>query len=218
MLAPEEGCVLRVWSACCVATATLRGYCWNMSSLPATRRRHTYAEYLAYESDSGMKHEYDGGEIIAMAGGSLRHSALASRVSAAIENGRRAGCIAFQSDQRVRIVATGRATYPDASLVCGPIERDPADPSGSTITNPTLVVEVLSPSREEDDRGAKWHHYQQIPSLQEYVLVSQTHARIERYRRREGGGWEYEDVTEGRVELLAGATLDVQRLYAELPE
>jgi Uma2 family endonuclease len=189
-----------------------------MTSLPAARHRYTYAEYLAYERDSRMKHGYDGGEIVAMAGGSPRHNALASRVSAAIENGRREGCVAFQSDQRVRVVATGRATYPDASLVCGPIERDPVDPSGSTITNPTLVVEVLSPSTEEDDRGAKWHHYQLIPSLREYVLVNQTHARIERYRRHATGGWEYDDITEGCIELLSGATLDLQRLYADLPE
>jgi hypothetical protein len=137
----------------------------DMTSLPAARHRYSYSEYLAYERDSGMKHEYDAGDIVAMAGGSPRHNALASRVSAALENGRRSGCLAFQSDQRIRIVATGRATYPDASLVCGPIERDPADPSGTTITNPALIVEVLSPSTEEDDRGAKWHHYQLIPSL-----------------------------------------------------
>src|ERR1051325_6748200 len=89
--------------------------------------RYSYPEYLAYERDSGMKHEYDAGEILAMAGGSPRHNALASRISAALEAGRASGCIAFQSDQRIRVVATGRATYPDASLVCGAIERDPAD-------------------------------------------------------------------------------------------
>jgi len=190
----------------------------DMTSLPAARHRYSYSEYLAYERDSGMKHEYDAGDIVAMAGGSPRHNALASRVSAALENGRRSGCLAFQSDQRLRIVATGRATYPDASLVCGPIERDPADPSGTTITNPALIVEVLSPSTEEDDRGAKWHHYQLIPSLQEYVLVSQSHARIERYRRRPSGGWEYDDITEGSVDLLSGATLDLSHLYTELPD
>jgi Uma2 family endonuclease len=188
-----------------------------MTTLPAARHRYSYAEYLAYERDSGMKHEYDDGEIIAMAGGSPRHNALASRVSAALENGRRPGCVAFQSDQRVRVMATGRATYPDASLVCGPSERDPADSSGATITNPTLIVEVLSPSTEEDDRGAKWHHYQLIPSLQECVLVSQSHTRVERYRRLAGGGWTYDDVTDGSVQLLSGAALDLPRLYAELP-
>jgi Uma2 family endonuclease len=165
-----------------------------------------------------MKHEYDGGEIVAMAGGSRRHNALASRVSAALEIARKPTCIAFQSDQRVRVLATGKATYPHASMVCGAIAGDPADPAGPTITNPMLIVEVLSPSTEHDDRGEKWQHYQLLPSLQEYVLVSQSHARIERYRRLATGGWEYQDTTEGTVQLLSGAVLDLARLYAQLPD
>jgi Uma2 family endonuclease len=164
-----------------------------------------------------MKHEYDSGEIIAMAGGSLRHNALASRVSAALESGRRPGCIAFQSDQRIRTLATGKVMYPDASMVCGSIELAPADPAGATITNPTLVVEVLSPSTEHNDRGDKWRHYQHMPSLQEYVLVSQSHPRIERYRRLASGDWEYHDATQGAVHLLSGAVLDLAHLYAQLP-
>src|SRR6185312_1768976 len=137
---------------------------------------------------------YDSGEILAMAGGSRRHNALASRISAALEQGRRSGCVAFQSDQKIRVLATGRATYPDATLVCGPIEGDPADPSGATITNPTLLVEVLSASTEPDDRGSKWQHYQLLPSLEEYILVSQSETRVERYRRLTSGAWEYSDV------------------------
>jgi Uma2 family endonuclease len=190
----------------------------RMAQLGRSAHRYTYAEYLAYERDSVLKHEFDDGEIRAMAGGSRRHNALSSRVSAAIEAGRRQGCIAFQSDQRVRILATGRTTYPDASMVCGPIEGDPADPSGSTISNPTLIVEVLSPSTEQDDRGAKWQHYQLIPSLQEYVLVSQGDARIERYRRQPSGSWEYTDTTEGIVSLATGARLSLSDLYAGLPD
>jgi Uma2 family endonuclease len=186
-------------------------------TLSRPRHRYTYAEYLAYERDSGMKHEYDAGEIVAMAGGSRRHNALASRISAALEAGRKPGCVAFQSDQRVRVVATGRATYPDASLVCGPIEGDPADPTGATITNPVLIVEVLSSSTEADDRGAKWQHYQSIASLQEYVLVSQDAPRIERYRRLPSGDWEYRDTSAGTVQLSSGATLDLDALYADLP-
>ncbi|HEX4422769.1 MAG TPA: Uma2 family endonuclease [Kofleriaceae bacterium] len=188
------------------------------SAIRAARHRYSYDEYLAYERDSGMKHEYDGGEIVAMAGGSRRHNALASRVSAALENARPPGCIAFQSDQRVRILATGKATYPDASIVCGPIEGDPADPTGATITNPVLIVEVLSPSTEQDDRGDKWQHYQLIASLQEYVLVSQSHARVEHYRRLPAGGWEYQDATTGVVQLSTGAELDLARLYGQLPD
>lgn len=189
----------------------------TFSSRPA-RHQYSYAEYLAYERDSGMKHEYDNGEIIAMAGGSRRHNALASRVSAALENARASGCVAFQSDQRIRVLATGKATYPDASMVCGPIEGDPADPSAETITNPMLLVEVLSPSTEKDDRGDKWQHYQLIPALQEYVLVSQSHPRVEVYRRLPSGGWEYRDATDGALQLACGATLDLASLYAGLPE
>jgi Uma2 family endonuclease len=189
-----------------------------MSAPPAAVHHYSYDEYLAYERDSARKHEYVGGQILAMAGGSPRHNALASRVSAALEAARKDGCVAFQSDQRVRVLATGRATYPDASLVCGPIERDPSDPSGNTITNPTLLVEVLSPSTEEDDRGGKWHHYQQIPSLQEYVLVSQSARRVERFRRLAAGTWEYSEVTDGAAPLLSGAVLDLGRLYAGLPD
>jgi Uma2 family endonuclease len=106
-----------------------------MIASPPARHRYSYDEYVAYERDSGMKHEYDGGEIFARAGGSRRHNALGSRISAALENARKPGCVAFQSDQRVRVLATGKATYPDASTVCGPIEGDPADPTGATITN-----------------------------------------------------------------------------------
>ena len=184
--------------------------------VPHARHRYTYEEYLAFERDSALKHEYVDGEIFAMAGGSLTHSALASRISAALENGRPHGCTAFQSDMRLRVLATGRAAYPDASMVCGPIELDPADPSGTTITNPTLLVEVLSPSTEEVDRADKWRDYQRIASLQEYVLVGQE-PRIEIYRRQSAGNWEYIDVREGSVTLASGPVLDLALLYADLP-
>jgi Uma2 family endonuclease len=187
-----------------------------MTTLPHPRHHYTYEEYLAYERDSELKHEFEAGEIFAMAGGSPRHSALASRISAALENKRRADCTAFQSDMRIRVLATGRATYPDASMVCGPIELDVADRSDTTITNPTLIVEVLSPSTEEVDRGGKWRDYQLIPSLQEYVLVSQE-SRVEIYRRLPSGTWEYLDVREGVVMLASGTTLDLSILYQSLP-
>ncbi len=184
-----------------------------MAQPAVPQHRYSYAEYLAYERDSGLKHEYDGGAILAMAGGSRRHNALASRVSAALETARKPGCVAFQSDQKVRVLATGRATYPDASMVCGAIDGDPADPVGGTITNPTLLVEVLSPSTEQDDRGNKWLHYQLIPSLKEYVLVSQADPRVECYRRLPAGTWEYTDVTEGTVLLSSGVVIDLAKLY-----
>jgi Uma2 family endonuclease len=101
-------------------------------------------------------------------------------------------------------------------MVCGPIELDPGDRSGTTITNPSLLVEVLSPSTEEVDRVSKWRDYQLIPSLQEYVLVSQE-SRVEIHRRLASGTWEYIDVRAGIVSLASGASLDLSILYADLP-
>ncbi|HET8772680.1 MAG TPA: Uma2 family endonuclease [Thermoanaerobaculia bacterium] len=186
------------------------------ASLPHSRYRYTYDEYIAYERHSELKHEFVDGEIYAMAGGSPRHSALAFRVGGALHSALPRGCTAFQSDMRLRVLATGRATYPDVSMVCGPIQLDPADSSGTTITNPALLVEVLSKSTEEVDRGSKLEDYQRIPSLQEYVLVSQ-YPRIEIYRRLDSGGWEYREVREGVVQLASGATLDLSTLYENLP-
>jgi Uma2 family endonuclease len=184
---------------------------------PSRRIPHhfTYADYLAYERDSGRKHEYIDGVIVAMAGGSPRHNALAARVIVAIGSALHTGCLVFQSDQKVRVPVTGVATYPDTTVVCGPIQCDPAD--AMAITNPTLIVEVLSPSTEEYDRGEKWHDYQTIPSLREYVLVSQVDKRIERYVRLPSGDWEYRDNTSGQLALTTGGTLDLDTLYANLP-
>jgi Uma2 family endonuclease len=184
--------------------------------LSVSHHDYTFADYLALERDSEIKHEFDSGEILAMSGGTARHSALAARIIQALGNTSSAGCTVFTSDMRVRIAATGRATYPDVSMVCGPIEYDPDDAAHTTITNPVLIVEVLSVTTEKGDRGNKWMHYQRIPSLQEYVLVSQE-PRIEIYRRMPSGTWEYFEVGEGNVRLASGPGLDLSVLYADLP-
>lgn len=189
-----------------------------MTALTEPRHRYTYGEYLAYEEDAAMKHEFVDGEILAMAGGSPRHSALAMNVGVAIRLSRPAGCKVFQSDLKVRVLATGRATYPDVSMVCGPLELDAADRYQKTITNPTLLVEVLSPSTEDVDRISKRRDYQIIPSLREYVLVSQHEPRVEVYRRQSSGSWEYIDVREGTVNLATGPALDLAALYRDLPD
>jgi len=189
-----------------------------MTALSEPRHHYTYEQYLALERDAEMKHEFVDGEIYAMAGGSPRHNALASRISAALERGRPSGCTAFQSDQKVRVLATGRVAYPDASITCGSLERDPADHTGHTITNPTLLVEVLSPSTEDVDRISKRRDYQLIPSLREYVLVSQVEPRVEVYRRNDSGIWEYLDAREGTVKLATGPTLDLSAIYRDLPD
>lgn len=151
-----------------------------------------------------------------MSGGTARHSALAARMIVALGNTSVPGCTVFTSGMRVRVVATGRATYPDVSMVCGPIEYDPEDAARTTMTNPVLLVEVLSVTTEKGDRGNKWMHYQRIPSLQEYILVSQE-ARVEIFRRTSSGTWEYFEVREGSVRLACRPTLDLAVLYADLP-
>src|SRR5258706_3492583 len=186
------------------------------ASLPQLPHDYSFADYLVLERDSEVKHEFDAGEILAMSGGTARHSALAAKIIAAMEVTRAPGCTVFTSDMRVRVVATGRATYPDVSVVCGPIEYDPEDAARTTITNPALLVEVLSVTTEKGDRGNKWMHYQRISSLQEYVLVGQE-TRVEIFSRKSSGTWEYFEVREGTVRLASGPTLDLAVLYADLP-
>ena len=186
------------------------------ASLPQSHHDYTFADYLVLERDSETKHEFDAGEILAMSGGTARHSALAVNVASALSSTRPPGCTVFQSDMRIRVRATGRATYPDVSMVCGPLEYDLEDAARTTITNPSLIVEVLSVTTEKGDRGNKWMHYQRIPSLHEYVLVSQD-PRIEIFRRMPSGTWEYIEVREGIAHLATGGALDLSVLYADLP-
>jgi Uma2 family endonuclease len=186
------------------------------ASLSQSHHDYTFADYLALDRDSELRHEFDAGDILAMSGGTARHSALAAKIVTAVETTRASGCTVFTSDMRVRVVATGRATYPDVSMVCGAIEYDPEDAARTTITNPVLLVEVLSVTTEKGDRGDKWMHYQRIVSLQEYVLVSQE-SRLEIFRRTPSDTWEYFEVREGNVRLAAGPTLDLAVLYADLP-
>jgi len=146
----------------------------------------SYAEYLAFEEASETKHDYLDGEVVALAGGTIAHSALAMAVGTALSNALRdRRCRVLSSDARVRSKKTRLATYPDVTVVCQSIEVDDDDAHG--VLNPTLIVEVLSESTEGYDRGAKAAHCRRIPSLREYVLVSQREPLIEVYRRNERG-------------------------------
>jgi Uma2 family endonuclease len=114
----------------------------------------------------------------------------------------------------VRVLVTGLATYPDVSVVCGPIERDPDDPDA--ITNPSVLVEVLSASTEGYDRGAKFAHFRELPSLRDYVLVSQYERRVEVYSRDAQGLWVLREARAGGevpLSALSGATLGIDPVY-----
>ena len=185
----------------------------------AARLAHyTYEQYRRFEETTNARHEYLNGQILAMAGGTPEHAALATAIIGLLEQ-RLAGstCFPFSSDLRVRVRATGLATYPDVTIICGDLERDPDDPNAAV--NPTVLVEILSPSTEDYDRGEKAAHYRAIPSLQEYLLVSHRERRIDRWWRVEGDQWKEQSAAKGetlRVSAL-GIALDIDALYERSP-
>ena len=181
-------------------------------------RRASYEEYLALERSSETKHEYVNGEIYAMAGGTPEHGRLASRLARLLGNAlAKRPCEVFSSDVRVRVEATGRSTYPDLSVVCSRAVTSAVD--ADAITNPVVLVEVLSPTTESDDRGDKWAHYRRLPSLECYVLVAQDARSVETYRR-DGKRWLYEAFGPGETVHLSGVEVDfaVDELYASALE
>jgi Uma2 family endonuclease len=176
---------------------------------PAHSVRYSYHEYLVLERTSNTKHEYLDGQIYAMAGGTPEHAAMANNVGTLLNvqlRGKR--CRVYTSDLRVRVLATGLATYPDLTVVCGHFEADVEDPN--TSINPIVLVEVLSPSTEVYDRTDKFEHYRRIPSLQEYVLVEHDSRVVEVRRRGEGDAWIVERATSGQ-------TVSLRSIPCELP-
>jgi Uma2 family endonuclease len=180
----------------------------------AHRVRYTYAQYLALEKASNVKHEYLDGQIYEMAGGTPQHAALAAAVVGLLFPALRdRGGRTHSADLRVRVRATGLATYPDVTVVCGPRECDPDD--DDAVNNPTMIVEVLSPSTEEYDRGEKFDHYKRIESLREYVLIAQDRREVEVWTRGAEGSWGHRRFADGDAAALdsVGAVLDVAALY-----
>lgn len=158
-------------------------------STRAPRIEHvtTPEQYLAMERDSETLHILWDGEVFEAMGATPAHNlvtaAVITRLSIALAG---KACRTYASQQRVRIPGRGYV-YPDASVVCGAMETDPLD--RDTALNPRLIAEVLSPSTESFDRGAKWIGYQTIPSLTDFLFLLQTEPRVEHYTRRPEGGW-----------------------------
>ena len=157
-------------------------------SLPEPRRRLTEREYLVIERAADFKSEFFDGEVFAMAGGTPQHSLIATNLARELGNRLKSGNgVPYNADLRIKIEATGLCTYPDLSVICGPLQF--AAGTDDTVLNPTLLVEVLSDSTEAYDRGKRFEHYRQIPACQEYLLVSQQEARIEQFIRQTDGRW-----------------------------
>jgi Uma2 family endonuclease len=179
-------------------------------------RHYTIEDYFAIEEGSEIKHEYFDGEVFAMAGASLRHNLITGNVFASLRT-RIAGssCRAFGSDLRLRTPG-GLLTYPGVSVICGRVELSRVDRL-DTVLNPIVIVEVLSESTRDYDRGQKSRLYREIPTLLDYVLVEQSRVYVEHLSlksaaadRATDDSWTrriYEDM--GQVASIASLSVDL---------
>ena len=176
-----------------------------MSSIPKLDLKMTAAEYALWEREQTEKHEYHAGEVFSQAGGTRRHSLIGSNVLSEIRQSLKdRDCQAHGSDMRIHVEATGYQAYPDVSVACPPIEGF----SDDVISNPVLLVEVLSPSTADFDRGGKFGHYRQIPSLKEYLVFWQDEVRVEQHTRTSEGLWLLREVV-GIDAVLQLASLEI---------
>ena len=176
----------------------------------------TYEDYLEAERANPTKSEWLDGVVYAMAGGSLEHSRLAMNITAVLRAAF-ARCEVFQSDAMIFVRATNLATYSDGVVVCGGVESQKVERNGRVVgealLNPRVIVEVLSDSTEQYDRGEKFAHYMRIPALQAYVLVSQDTPRIEVFRRPERGHWQREEARTGKTLQIFDVAIAVDDVY-----
>ena len=187
-----------------------------MSTAPT--RKFTPDEYLALERTAEYKSQYYRGQIFAMPGGTKRHNMIGANViGSLVMQLQKKRCRVYSSDMKVMVEATGLITYPDASIACD--EEKFYDQDESVLLNPTLVVEILSPSTELYDRGTKSEHFRKIPSLNEYVLITQDRIHIERFTRNAEGHWTLAEVDQPgqvlRLESIA-CDLSVDDIYAKV--
>lgn len=188
-----------------------------MSTAPQVKYL-TVEEYLEMEDLSTEKHEYYAGEVFAMSGASFIHNQIVS--NAIIDIGsylRDKACGIYPSDLKVHIEEVSLFTYPDLSIICeGPqFYADRTD----TITNPSVLIEVLSPSTKDYDRGEKFGFYRQIPSLQEYILISSQKMLLEKYVRQSVNKWlltEYKDADDAIVIETIGYQTTLKAFYRDV--
>ncbi len=174
-------------------------------------------EYLATERQQQDKHEWYQGESFAMAGGSRWHNLLSTRIlSALVPHLEGTPCTPYMADLRLYIETHHHYVYPDILVVCDEIAYIAED----MVNDAAVIFEILSPGTESYDRGRKFLHYQSLPSLREYVLISQTIMQVEVYRRKQDGKWEYERLTEPTAQLRLTAldyVMTLEHLYRDMP-
>jgi len=178
----------------------------------------TVAEYFAFVEEQDIKYEYKDGYVYAMAGGTIRHAVITANVSRHLGNMLDDGdCTVTSSDARVQ-VAVNTYRYPDVTVFCG--DAGYVEGRTDTLTNPALLVEVVSPSSVALDHRVKLEEYTKLPSLQAYILVAQDEVKVERYLRQPSGEWLYqiETALEGTITVPSlGITLALTNVYRKVP-
>ncbi|GIV17467.1 MAG: hypothetical protein KatS3mg022_2902 [Armatimonadota bacterium] len=181
----------------------------------AYRDKLSPEDYLREERSSSVKREYIRGQVFAFAGASPAHNQIVFNLAGILHTQlRHTSCRGYASDLKVQTPGQEMFAYPDLTVVCG--EPQFRDEQKDVLLNPTLVVEVLSESTEARDRGEKFLQYIQIPSLRDYLLVSQSEPRVEHYERQPNGRWLLNVVQglEGEVHLVSiGCTLLLAEVY-----
>ncbi|MET0397415.1 MAG: Uma2 family endonuclease [Longimicrobiaceae bacterium] len=172
-------------------------------------------EYLVRERAAEYRSEYLAGEVRAMTGASRKHNRIAMNLGALLHGRLRGGpCEPFMSDMRVKVERTGAYFYPDVVVACGASRLE--DEHQDTLLNPVVIVEVLSPSTADYDHAAKWEHYRRIPALMDYLLLSQSEPRVERYTRQAEGLWLFSETSGLDADLRLdsiGCTLALRDVY-----
>lgn len=159
-----------------------------MSELPQIPYYMTPEQYLAFDRESDIKHEYADKKIWAMAGAKEKHNLICTSTTFSLYGQtRKRPCKIYQSDMRVQVSQSGSYRYPDVVVVCG--ETQFVDDEEDTLLNPTVLIEVLSKSTAEKDRTTKSWEYRQLPGLQDYLIISPDEAVIEWYHREEDETW-----------------------------
>ena len=153
-------------------------------------KKYTLEEYLALEKLAEYKSEFWNGTIVAMAGGKPNHNKIANSIGRAIENEldkRNKNCSTFNSDQKVYIPKFNHGVYPDCMVICG--EEELHEKSTAMVTNPSLIIEVLSKSTKDYDKSEKFEGYRSLPSFKEYVLIWQTIPKVQSWYKEAEDLW-----------------------------
>jgi Uma2 family endonuclease len=178
----------------------------------------TLEEYLGRELESDEKYEYFNGEVFAIARRSARHTWIVTNVVVEVgQQLKKKPCRVASSEMRLRVTPTGLYTYPDVMVICGDVEV--AAEQKDTVLNPTVIVEVLSPSTQDYDRGQKFEHYRTLPSLTDYLTIAQERPKVVHYTRQSANSWllvEFSDLAQSIPLASISCILSLAEVYDKI--